>query len=494
MEASCLKKTMPKTRPANKSIKKPKTNAPVDTASIARDAFQNFFARTGFGTPSLMEGTAYPLTRLTRNYNLMNSLYRSHWIVRKIIDTIPQDALKNWVELVCEVDPKKMDRFHRQERRTGVRSKFIQAAKWGRLYGGAAAVMMLEGQEDILDEPLDHDSIMPGSFKGLLVLDRWSGITPSADFVEDINDPDFSLPLHYRVTTVDGQFYDVHSSRVLRFIGRDLPNWEKQAEVGWGASEIEIIYEELKKRDNSSWNIASLIFIANLRVFKMGDLGQLLSSGNAASTQRVYQTVQALNHLMSNQGIQVIGKDDDFDTKSFTFTGLNEIYQSFMLDLAGASGIPMTKLFGRSPAGMNATGESDEDNYESLLSEVQDGEYRPQLEKLFPVMCLSEWGEIPEDFDFRFNPYKTLNGKERAELAKAKVDAIVAARNTDLISQKTGMQELQMLEDETGMFSNITDEDIEAADDSIEDRSEMQGFGSKPGFKSSQQGMNGNED
>jgi hypothetical protein len=39
----------------------------------------------------MLEGTSYVMTRLTRNYGLLNTLYREHWIVRKIVDIIPED-------------------------------------------------------------------------------------------------------------------------------------------------------------------------------------------------------------------------------------------------------------------------------------------------------------------------------------------------------------------------------------------------------------------
>ena len=460
------------------------------TDQKAFDMFQNMIARLGFGTPHAMEGAQYPLTRLTRDYGLMNSLYRSSWIVRKVIDTVPQDALKQWIELTCQVTPEQLDTMTKSVRKTKVRAAVIQAMKWGRLYGGAGAVMIIEGQENQLSEPVNYDMIMPGSFKGLLVFDRWSGITPNADTIDDINNPDFGLPASYRVTTNDGKAFNVHSSRVLRFIGRDLPNWEKTAEMQWGVSEVEIIYEELKKRDNTSWNIASLIFLANIRIIKMKGYGELLASGNQRNLERIYNTIAAENHLMTNQGVQVMDQQDDFDTRQYSFTGVNEIYQSFMLDLAGATGIPMTRLFGRSPAGMNATGESDENNYESLISEKQDSEIRPQLDKLIPVMCLSEWGYIPDDLDYTFSPFKTLDGKERADLAKAKTDSLVGVKNAGGISQKIFMKELRQIEDETGMFSNITDEDIERADDTLDDKTELLGGMGKYNFNPKSEGLN----
>jgi len=236
--------------PRRRRRKRPATN-PGDANAIlgeihTLDAFRNQMARMGYGTPNLLEGTDYPLTRLTRDYNLMNSLYRSHWIVRKIIDTIPEDMTKNWIQLTCQVSPELIDRYQRAERRTKTREAILRALKWGRLYGGAAAVMMIEGHEHYLDRPLNLDEVMPDSYKGLLVLDRWSGITPAGEVIDDINSPDFGLPASYHVTTETGTVYDVHASRVLRFIGRELPYWERVAEVQWGISEIEVVYDELK--------------------------------------------------------------------------------------------------------------------------------------------------------------------------------------------------------------------------------------------------------
>jgi phage-related protein (TIGR01555 family) len=429
----------------------------------AMDAFQNVLARIGTNTPNLMEGANYPLTRLTRNYQLMNSLYRSHWIVRKIIDVPQEDMLKNWIELNTDADPEQIDKFQKVIRKTQTRAKFLSGLKWGRLYGGAAGIMMIKGHEKILSEPLDYDAVMPDSYKGLLVVDRWSGISPSVDTVTDINSPDFGLPEMYSITVNDGKTYDVHSSRVIRFIGRDLPEWEAQAEQRWGISEIELVFDELKKRDNTSWNIASLVFLANVRVLKMGDLAQMLSVNNPTAQQKLYNTLQSQNWLMSNMGMMVLNKDDDFDNKQFTFSGLNDIYQSFMLDIAGCAEIPVTKLFGRAPAGMNATGESDLQNYSDTISERQESHARPGLDKLLPIVALSTWGMIPDDFDYAFNPSRTLTNEERADLADKKSKSIVEVYNAGIIDRTQALKELQQLEDETGMFSNITDEDIAAA-------------------------------
>jgi phage-related protein (TIGR01555 family) len=462
-----------KRRRANRTVAQDKTPQPQLPRGLTADAFQNVVARLGHGTPNLLEGTDYANTRLTQNYQLMNTLYRSHWIVRRIIDTIPEDMTRNWISLTTQMAPDQIHKIDKLWRTRQVKKKILDGMKWGRLYGGAGGLILIEGHEDVLDQPLDFDMIMPGSFKGLLIFDRWSGITPSSELVDDINDVEFGLPRSYQVTLENGQALDVHHSRVVRFTGRELPYWEKLAEVHWGASEVEVVFDELKKRDNTSWNIAQLIFLANLRVLKMGDMGQQLAIGNEQAQKDMYNTLQAQNWLMSNMGMYLLDKEDDFVTHQYTFTGLNDIYESFMLDVAGACQTPVTKLFGRAPAGLNATGESDMQNYYETVQQAQETTLAPILDKLLPIMCMSELGAIPDDIDYMFNPIRTPNDKDVAELVDKKTNSINTVFGAGIISQKIALKELKQLSDTTGMFTNITDEDIELADNSTNPGGEM---------------------
>lgn len=441
-------------------------------ARYTTDAFQNVLARLGAGMPNLLEGTDYPITRLTQNFQLMNSLYRSHWIVRKIIDCIPEDMVKNWISIKTQMEPEDLKRLDKLQRTTRVPRDILQGLKWGRLYGGAAAVIIIEGHENILDEPLDYDTIMPGSFKGLIIGDRWTGITPGSEIITDVTSPDFGLPAYYEWCTDDFSVR-VHNSRVLRFIGREMPPIERYTEQQWGASEIEVIFDELKKRDNTSWNIAQLIFLANLRVLKMSDLGEILAIGDEKAQKELYDTIQAQNWLMSNMGMYLLNKDDDFQTHQYAFSGLNDIYESFMLDVSGAADIPVTKLFGRSPAGFNATGESDMQNYYDMIEQKQTSQLEPVLDKLLPIMFISEFGAIPDDLDYVFNPISTPAESDLADIVEKKSNAIINVFSAGIISQKTALKELRQMSDTTNMFTNITDEDIENADDSADSMGDM---------------------
>ena len=80
---------------------------------------------------------------------------------------------------------------------------------------------------------------------------------------------------------------------------------------------------------------------------------------SAYGTTDLYNTIQGMNAMMNNNSIQILGENDSFETHQYTFGGIADTYDRFMMDVAGAAETPVTKLFGRSPAGMNATGESD---------------------------------------------------------------------------------------------------------------------------------------
>lgn len=437
------------------------------------DAFQNQMARLGFGQPNLNEGADYPLTRMSQNYNLFTSLYRSSWIVRKIVDVFPSDMVKNWIKFNSSLDPEKISKINSVIRKTKTKEKIKEGLRWARLYGGAAGLILIDGDED-LSEPLDYDAIMLDDYKGLLIFDRWNGIYPDIELEDDISDEEYGYPKYYSISLSEANsnlmlsynkqdLVKVHHSRIVRFNGRDLPLWERQAEMFWGESEIEIVFEELKKRDNTSANIASLIFLANIRVLKMNDLGQLLGASTQKAQENLYKVLQAQNQLMSNMGIYVMDKDDDFGTEQYSFGGLNDIYESFMLDIAGACEMPVTKLFGREPAGFNSTGESDLTQYYDTLEEKQETYLQPIIDKLLPIIFMSTLGAIPEDLDWEFNPCMNVNSKDLADLAQSMASLIFEAFNAGLITKEIALKELKQQNEKTGMWSNITDEDIKNA-------------------------------
>jgi phage-related protein (TIGR01555 family) len=313
--------------------------------ALTMDAFANPLARLGAGMTDVTQYTQYIKQNFTAQYNTLTVLYRENWVVKRLIDVVPEDMTKSWYRIKSQLAPDHKQRITRLERVTRIRERVLEGLKWGRLYGGAVAVIVIDGHDDILDQPLDYDTIMPGSFKGLIVVDRWSGVSPSLSIVENVDDPEFGLPEYYTISTAAFGFgIRVHHSRILRFTGRHLPYIEEQAETYWGTSELEHVYSEIVKYDNTSYNIAALVFSANLKIYKMDGFEQIGTAPQSV-LRDLYNTLTMMNYMMNSQGMQIMGKEDAFETQQFSFAGLSDTYEMFMLDVSGASEIPVTRLF-----------------------------------------------------------------------------------------------------------------------------------------------------
>jgi hypothetical protein len=175
----------------------------------------------------------------------------------------------------------------------------------------------------------------------------------------------------------------------------------------------------------------------------MGRFGEDLAMGTERQKKKILNMLSEENRIRTSYGLQLLSKDDSLENYSYNFAGLPEVYEAFMLDVAGAAEIPATKLFGRSPQGMNATGESDLRNYYEMIAGLQERLLRPALERLIPVMAISCWGFLPEQLDFVFNPLATETAGQTAELAERLSSTVIEAFKAGLITRDEAAAELK---------------------------------------------------
>ncbi len=444
--------------------------------ATAQDMFTNAGARMGFGTPSLGQGADYTLVRLSYDYWQLITLFRNHWISRRIVEVPAQDMVKAWPRLTSDLDPKDLTRIDRAIRKTNTKNNTLTGLTWGRLFGGAGALMVIEGQENELDQPLDLDSVGLGSYKGLIPFDRWAGVSPLGDVCTDINRPlDFNKPEMYECRISGGASFQVHSSRLLRFLGPTVPTPEVEAQSYWGISVLEPTYESITMLDNMYWNVLSLSFRANLLGMKFPELAQLLSGlgSSQIATQKFEQRMNNLNHLMSNNSLIPLPADGSIESTQYSFGGLDTVLQLFQLNLAGAAQMPITRLFGRTYSGLGQAGDGDERIYEEKISTDQSTYLVPQLEKLYPVICMSELGEVPDDLDLSCPSIRVLTEQEKSELAKSTADTLVVYMNGGIMSPRVVGREVKQSSDVTGIGTNLTDEDIEKLSDDVQSEGEL---------------------
>jgi phage-related protein (TIGR01555 family) len=380
-----------------------------------------------------------------------------------VCSVIPEDALTDLRIEAPELDNEEMNRLDRVIQRTKIRRRIIDAMKWARLYGGSAAVIMLAGQDEDMAEPLRIKDILPGSFRGLFVVDRWSGIYPSTELVSNKSSADFGLPRYYEVRDESGVIrYRIHHSRVLRFIGVDMPYYEAIAEQQWGTSAVESMYDDLVRRDNVTHNIANLTFKACLSVYEIENLDQIFASASSQAQKRMYSMIQAMSILESNLGVKLVNKGDSVQQLQYGFGGLPEVLDGAMLDVSGSTAIPATRLFGRSPAGMNSTGESDEKNYRSTLEQQRSIHILPALEKLAPIVCMSELGEIPEGVEFKLPPLDEMTPNDKADVVDKQTAYLERLFQANVIPADSLLLGVRNAQNEVGITTTITDENVEA--------------------------------
>jgi phage-related protein (TIGR01555 family) len=465
-----------------------------DSAAV-KDMYANQAANIGFGTSSAVNAGRHIPFRLSLDYQKLVFMYRGSWVIRAVVDTKPQDQNKGFPTLLTQVTPEDISDFNKVIAETCTLQKFIEGRKWGRLFGGALGVIIIDGDND-LSKPLILENVQPDSYKGMIVVDRWSGMSPSSDLITDRNRPsEYGLPVSYQIYTEASESLKVHHSRCLRFVGRDLPLFERQIEQYWGMSEIECILDELQRYDFGMAGVADLISRANVMVFQNDMLNQMLSGLNLTQQQMADYAarMQAVSETISTNGLLALGENEQLFTHQYAFGGLSDVMKMQMTALCGAAGYPFSRLFGDTQTGLGQSNEGDLQNYYDTCDQERRQKDRPLFDKLIPIICMSTWGEVPDDLDYAFAPIRTMNSKEKADLAKVQSESITGYYNAGLLGRKTSLREIKTTSQETGLGTNVTDEMIESADDEVQVPLEIEQEEARAGTEEFGEGKNGVE-
>lgn len=434
--------------------------------NFTADSFQNFAARLGLGAGSQHDQSTYGFDFLSRDRLKLEAMYRSSWIVGQVVDVVAEDMTREGVNIRGLDDPEDANKIQQNLDDLEIWNELTNAIKWGRLYGGAIAVMLVDGQD--VSTPLDIGTVGKDQFKGLMVLDRWLVLPTLQDLVTEYG-PDFGKPKYYDVIadSLGLSNQKIHHSRVIRFDGVDLPYWQRVAENLWGQSVIERMIDRLTAFDSTTMGVAQLVYKAHLRTYKVKGLRAIIAAGGKAFEGLVKQ-IEQIRLWQSNEGLTLMDAEDEFATHSYSFAGLDAVLLQFGQQLSGASQIPLVRLFGQSPSGMNATGESDLSNYYDNINQQQERRMRTGLGKLLQVVSLSVLGKpLPESFTFDFASLWQMDDVQKADVASKITDSICKAEEQGLISTQAAMKELKQSSEITGIYSSITNEDIEAAEDSV---------------------------
>lgn len=437
------------------------------------DGFDNFVSRVGLNNSNTLSASTYEFNLITRNRILLEAAYRGSWIVGNIVDAWADDMTRAGIDITTS-ETHRIKKLQKAMVKGKVWWSLNFLAKLGRLYGGALGVHQIEGQD--MSTPLDIKTIGKGQYKGIVVYDRWQLNPVLTPVIE--SGPEMGLPKYYQIVTgwtsndpknmtPTGQV-TVHHSRCIRYTGIDLPYFQAITEMMWGESVLERLWDRLIAFDNATMSAANLIERANNRTIGIEGFREIIGAGGDAYNG-LLKMFDMIREFQTNEGLTLLDKNDTHETTAYTFTGLPEIVLQFGQQLSGASGIPLVRLFGQSPAGLSATGDSDIRMYYDSINASQETKYRDPMEILLRIMWRSTFGEAaPEDLEFEFTALWQMSETDKANNAKTTTETVIGAFEAGLTRKSTAMTELRASSSNTGLFANITDEDVEEAEDEEE--------------------------
>lgn len=342
----------------------------------------------------------------------LDSIYRSGWLGKKIIDVPAEDMTREWRSWAAEEDD--VAAIEAVEAQFDLRHKVLDAKRWARLYGQSALIIMTgQGRPE---QPLP-DEIPEGLVTGLhLAVGQWE--IRISEWDNDVNSPIFGEPLFYRYyssTGLTAAGVKLHASRVIPFAGVAMPHFTMRSEKCWGDSVFQAINQTMTSALSVTPIIADLLFEAKVDVVTTPDLAA--AAGDEELESRLLKRWSLANVIKSISHTLLLNDGETWEQKQINFAGISDMHARLFQEISGAADIPATRLLGQSPAGMNSTGESDLRNYYDGIAARQNSELRPALVRIDRVLLPSAGVKIADDTYFSFKPLWQETPAQKADVA-----------------------------------------------------------------------------
>lgn len=366
--------------------------------------------------------------RLTNIFNRseLDQMYRSDGVLRLIIDIFAQEMLRQGWELEGDAQGKMINKL--QQLKTN--EAMGNLIKWSRLFGGAVCIMgIADGLP--LDMPVDERSLR--DVQWLRVFDRYQAYSRDGTFESDLNSPNYGFPNVYTINdNRTGAVFFVHYSRILRMDWNVLPPRWQNFNQGWGDPLIQTIYEELRNYSTAFSHTATMMEDFITGILKIPNLTTIMAS--QCGDQNVLKRLNILNLSKSTTNTTILDAEETFEKITSNVSGVADLLDRFMYALSAVTKVPVSLLFGRGAAGMNATGENDVRNFYDAVKQEQEAKLRPALEKLIRYIMISKDGPFngkePDNWSLKFIPLwqNTEEQDANTRRAVAETDAIYIDR------------------------------------------------------------------
>lgn len=374
-----------------------------------QDFFENAFLGYGTGRDKLSFGSFHLGCRLT-DYEL-HAMYYTDDVSARIVNARPKEMLRRGYTLRSKKNPDGAAELQKAGTTLGLDVSVLRGMQWGRLFGGAVIVIGANDSAD-LTKPLNPAAVRDVKF--LNVVDRrWVGVqryqlNPSL--------PSYGEPEIYYVGGLVEAIYPVHATRVIRFDGvPETDQMTRKQLVGWTYSVLQRPYEVVRAFATAFKSVEQLMADASQGVWKISNLLEMISADRNALITRLQFSDMTRS---AGRAIMLDAEAEDYKREPTPMNGYDAILDRFMMRLAAAAEMPVTRLMGRSPAGMNATGESDDRAWYDVLATDQQNELSPVLLRLYNVLGRGKFDDLEIEYKPLWQPTETEKStidKTRAE-------------------------------------------------------------------------------
>lgn len=351
---------------------------------------------------------------------VLEGLYTSNGIARRFVELITNELTREWFEIEGDEDDAICGRLEE----IGAKERIRDLIRWSMVYGGALGVLLIDdGQE--FDQPIDEARIQ--SFEAIQVYERARVQVQQSDYYTDPTMPKFGEPQYYTVTPAtmvrgpDGRFiggFRVHESRTVRMDGLPVPPRIRRMNQGWGDSVYQAAFNELKNLGAAQAGVANIIEDFVQAVIGIKGLSAKMAAGQEAQVAARINMIDMSRHVINSVVLDADG--ESYSKHASSVSGLPELITGFWEALCGTWDVPMTRMLGRSPGGLNATGESDTRGFYDKIAGEQEDKLGPVLERIVKLNFLAKSGPTngrePEDWGIEFNPLWQMSEEQQAEI------------------------------------------------------------------------------
>jgi phage-related protein (TIGR01555 family) len=283
----------------------------------------------------------------------------------------------------------------------------------GEAFGQSHIFVKLKGDEQELSKELmiNPTKIKKGDLEGFRVVEPIWCYPQGYNSMYPLK-ADFFQPYAWFVL---GELVD--ASRMKQLVMYPVPDMLKPSYNFGGLSLIQMMLPYVNNWESVRDDIPRII--TTFRTF-------IWSTGMEAYLQDRSEFEKRLNTLVygkNNHGVLAIDKaEETLQQMNTSLTGLADLLGQQQKLLCMPSRLSVTSLTGSQPSGMNASGEGESDAQHENIANKQKGAYKPVLDWILKLVCLSEFGDFYEDLYIDFNPLDEMSDKEIAEINKLKAD------------------------------------------------------------------------